>query len=71
MQASYADFGILSAAPASSATGEFLRGFFFGGLASPVAAVAIVALYVAKSALGINLIPGPSILHDSFAFLAR
>lgn len=37
-------------------------------LASPPA---IVALYLAKSALGINLMPGPSPLHDLLYHLVR
>lgn len=32
---------------------------------------AVAALYLAKSALGINLLPGPSPLHDLLYHLVR
>lgn len=32
---------------------------------------AIIALYLIKSALGINLLPGPSPLHELFYHLVR
>jgi len=38
------------------------------GLALPPA---IIALYLIKSALGINLLPGPSPLHELFYHLVR
>lgn len=35
------------------------------------ATMAVVVLYLVKSALGINLMPGPSPLHDLFYPLVR
>ena len=35
------------------------------------ATTAVVVLYLVKSALGINLMPGPSPLHDLFFPLVR
>lgn len=39
--------------------------------ASLACAVAIAALYLVKSALGINLMPGPSPLHDVLYWMLR
>lgn len=43
----------------------------FGSLAGLMLPPAIIALYLVKSALGINLLPGPSPLHDLFYHLVR
>ena len=40
------------------------QAFVFASGARNASGVAISALYVTKSALGINLMPGPSPLHD-------
>lgn len=37
-----------------------------GTLTFSGSAVALVATYIVKSALGIDLTPGPSFMHDSF-----
>ncbi len=39
-------------------------GFFVGSSATAILLALIVALYIAKSAAGINVMPGPSPLHD-------
>jgi hypothetical protein len=43
---------------------KWLDTFIVATTASLGSAAALVSLYVAKSALGINLMPGPSPLHD-------
>jgi hypothetical protein len=43
--------------------------FVLASLASVTSAVALSALYLTKSALGINLMPGPSPLHDLLYWL--
>ena len=40
------------------------QAFLLAVATSAVAAICIAALYLTKSALGINLMPGPSPLHD-------
>lgn len=40
------------------------QAFLLAVAMSSVAAVGIAALYLTKSALGINVMPGPSPLHD-------
>ena len=38
--------------------------FLLAGFLAPFAVIAASGLYLAKAALGINLMPGPSPLHD-------
>ncbi|MBL8884887.1 MAG: hypothetical protein JNL45_17735 [Hyphomicrobium sp.] len=40
------------------------QAFLLAGATSAVAMVGIAALYLTKAALGINVMPGPSPLHD-------
>ena len=44
-----------------------MRGVLVGLMLPP----AVVAVYLVKSALGINLLPGPSPLHDLFYHFVR
>lgn len=43
--------------------------FILSVLAAPGCAAAIAVLYIMKSALGINVMPGPSPLHDLLFWL--
>ena len=45
--------------------------FLLSSAALIATSVVIVALYIVKSALGINLMPGPSPLHDLLYPLVR
>ncbi len=45
------------------------QAFLLAVAMSAAATVGIVALYLTKSALGINLMPGPSALHDLLYWL--
>ena len=52
---------------ADSVTDRLARGLqsvLFGTTCAVAGCAAIAGLYVVKSALGINLMPGPSPLHD-------
>ncbi|MGH1418438.1 MAG: hypothetical protein ACRBCJ_06240 [Hyphomicrobiaceae bacterium] len=46
------------------AVSDLARGLILGMSGTAVLMAAIVFLYLAKSAAGINLMPGPSPLHD-------
>jgi hypothetical protein len=47
-----------------SKTMTWRAAFLLAGILSPFALIAASGLYLAKTALGINLMPGPSPLHD-------
>lgn len=51
------------------AAGDLLRAFLLGAFGTALLVAAAIALYVVKSKLGIDLIPGPSPLHDLFVAL--
>lgn len=50
---------------------DFALGFLTGLLGSALIPSVIAGLYLAKSAAGINLMPGPSPLHDLLFHLVR
>ena len=48
-----------------------IEALLLGSIFAIAACVAIVVLYLVKSALGINLMPGASLLHDLLYPLVR
>lgn len=51
--------------------GDLVRAFLAGALGMTLLVAAALALYILKSRLGIDLIPGPSPLHDLFVALRK
>jgi hypothetical protein len=55
----------------ASAHMSWREAFAISLLALPAACAAVAALYLLKSAAGINLTSGPSLLHDTLYALIR
>lgn len=67
LSAAHLHFGALAAAMKSTDADYAARAMLFGAMLPP----ALIALYLVKSALGINLFPGPSPLHNLFYHWVR
>jgi hypothetical protein len=54
-----------------TALGQFCIGLLLGAVSVPVVGGMVCAAYIVKSAMGIDLFPGPSALHEPLFEVAR